>query len=683
MRTVPLILACAVVPALAIPEANWRQYVRAPSSTTIYPKKVLSTHGNVTNAQGLIQNHGIATLSRPSTNDTVPYIELDFGINIVGFPKISFAGASDNHPGVRVSFSESTEYLSNSSDFTRSDNGQTITPGSDQHAVPSGASDWVDTYGCQHNGTQVCSDGLHGFRYMRIALDALDKDAPYTSPNSTVDIKSVSLNFTAFLGTPDTYTGWFQCSDEKLNQYWFDAAYTNEMVTDHFRATDVDPRDAATPTLEGKLVLFDGAKRDRDPYIGDIAVSGRTAYLTHNISEAAMNVLADMADHQRSDGWIPPASINNYTLPLFDYALYWVTTSWDYVLYNGDMDYAKTYYTHLTNVLDKFYASVTDAKSLLNKGMKGTDGYGDYAFLPRTGEVTYYNALYVEALKNAATWATSLKDTTSADRWTKRASAVSTAINAHLWDDSVGAYLDTSNATAGVRHAQDGNSIAVIAGVANASRANSSLDYISKNMQQPYGNAFYDSALPGVDNTTERVYAFISYFELQARFLANQANSALEEIDRLYGWMSSQDPGVTYWEGIGPGGSKYEQSYTSLAHGWSTGVLPILSNFVLGIMPTGPGFSTWSVKPYPGNLDWASGQVATPHGPISASWTRSSKSFELDITAPAGTKGLIAVPTGSHILLNGRPLASGSYQVQDGYAQLNVTSGGSYKIQVN
>jgi hypothetical protein len=171
MLFTPLIFACVAAPALAIPQANWHQYVRAPSSTTVYPKKVLSTQGNVTNAQALIQNHGVATLSRPKTSDTIPYIELDFGINIVGFPKISFAGASDNLPGVRVSFSESTEYLSNASDFTRSDNGQTITPGSDQHAVPSGASVWVDTYGCQNNGTQVCSDGaLHWMLWLKTRL---------------------------------------------------------------------------------------------------------------------------------------------------------------------------------------------------------------------------------------------------------------------------------------------------------------------------------------------------------------------------------------------------------------------------------------------------------------------------------------------------------------------------------
>ena len=51
-----------------------------------------------------------------------PTIVLDFGIDVVGFLQISFGGASDNHPGIRLAFSETTTYLTDLSDFTRSDN---------------------------------------------------------------------------------------------------------------------------------------------------------------------------------------------------------------------------------------------------------------------------------------------------------------------------------------------------------------------------------------------------------------------------------------------------------------------------------------------------------------------------------------------------------------------------------
>lgn len=331
-----------------------------------------------------------------------PSVTVDFGKVVVGYPRVRFTSASDNSPGVRLAFSETQQFLTDRSDFTRSDQSGGAGQGTDQFAVPAAGADWSDHKGFQA-GDKVYADGLHGFRYLRITLDALAGDAPAAQPWGTVEIDSVGLDFSAYLGTPSTYRGWFLCSDDDLNRYWYGASYTNELVTDTFRQDDVDPRNAWSPSLEGKSVLHDGAKRDRDPYVGDLAVSARTLYLTHDdAAAAARNVLADLADHQRSDGWIPPASISGYALPLFDYPLWWVTCSWDYVLYTGDRSYANRYYPNLLKVLDTWYPTVTDSAGLLTKGLNGTGGYGDYAFLNRTGRITYYNANYVQALNDAA-----------------------------------------------------------------------------------------------------------------------------------------------------------------------------------------------------------------------------------------------------------------------------------------
>lgn len=610
----------------------------------------------------------------------VPSVTVDFGKVVVGYPVVHFAGASAGNPGVRLAFSETTQYLTDVSDFSRSYNGDSITPGSDQFAVPTGPTTWTDKHGCA-DGTKVCADGLHGFRYLKISLDALAADAPDTQAYGTVKIKGISLDFTAYLGTPSSYKGYFQSSDDQLNQYWYDASYTNELITDTFRPDDIDPRGADSPGLDGKVVLTDGAKRDRDPYVGDISVSGRTDYLTHAVGAAARNVLADLANHQRADGWIPPASINNYTLPLFDYPMYWVTSSWDYLLYTGDAAYGRTYYPNLVKVLDDWYPSVTDANGLLQKGLNGTGGYGDYAFLGRTGEVTYYNALYVMALQDASAIAKSLGHDDDAARWAARAKTVSTAINVHLWDASAGAYLDS--AVGPVRHAQDGNGFAALTGVADPARATSALDYLSANTATAYGNSFMDNNTL-VSDGTQRVYAFTSYPEIQARFLNGQADSAINEIKRMYGWMATHDPGLTDWEGIGAGGSMYEGPYTSAAHGWSTGVLPALTNDLLGATPTGVGFSTWTVRPHPGTVTWARGQLPTPHGPLDVNWRvgKGRQAFSLTVEAPRGTSGVVSVPTNGkrvQVRLDGHLAWDGSHghgATSDGsYVSLNVTSG--------
>lgn len=574
---------------------------------------------------------------------TPPSVTIDFGKVVVGYTKVDFAWASNNNPGVRLAFSETTEYLTDRSDFARSDESGGG-PGTDQYAVPAKGGLWTDTEGYE-TGDQVYSEGLHGYRYVKITLDALPTDAPAALPYGTVAIDSVSIDFTGYIGTPKSYGGWFLCSDEELNRYWYGAAYTNELITDTFLASDCDPRNADSPTLEGLLVLQDGAKRDRDPYVGDISVSGRTLFLTHpDAAAASRNVLADLAAHQNSNGWIPPASINDYTLPLFDYPLWWVTASWDYVLYTGDVGYVSTYYPNLLAVLDTWYPSVTDSNGLLNKGLNDTGGYGDYAFLPRSGEVTYYNTLYVQALNDGAAMANVLGKASDAAAWTQRAATVASAVNTYLWDSANGAYLDS--ATGPVRHAQDGNSIAVTSGVASAAQAASALAYLSANMSLPYGNAFMDNdTLSGVDDATQRVYAFTSYPELVARFESGLADSAIDQIKRMYGWMYTNDPGITAWEGIGPGGTPYEQAFTSMAHGWSTGVLPALSNQLLGVQPTGPGFSTWSVTPHPGGgVTWARGQVATPNGPLGVAWESKGTKFTLQVTVPRGTRGTVSLP---------------------------------------
>lgn len=167
---------------------------------------------------------------------------------------------------------------------------------------------WTDNIGCAY-GRKVCADGLHGFRYVRISLDVYDGDKPFVSELGSVSISGVSLEWSGYLGTPDTFTGWFECSDKDITQWWYDGVYTVDTNTDLFLANETEPRNAASPTLEGRQVILDGAKRDRDPYVGDMAVASLTSYLSHDFAEASRNVLEDLAWHQRSDGWIPPASM--------------------------------------------------------------------------------------------------------------------------------------------------------------------------------------------------------------------------------------------------------------------------------------------------------------------------------------------------------------------------------------
>lgn len=130
----------------------------------------------------------------------VPSVTVDFGKVVVGYPRVRFTAASDNAPGVRLAFSETRPCLTDRSDFTRADQAGGVGGGTDQFAVPPDGADWQDRRGFQHNG-KVYPDGLNGFRYLKISLDALAADAPAAQPWDTVEIGSVSLDFTGYLGS--------------------------------------------------------------------------------------------------------------------------------------------------------------------------------------------------------------------------------------------------------------------------------------------------------------------------------------------------------------------------------------------------------------------------------------------------------------------------------------------------
>ncbi|KAL1887708.1 hypothetical protein Sste5346_010048 [Sporothrix stenoceras] len=142
---------------------SWHRYVRAPASKNIAPARILSqyTTGNVSNAEGLLRHgSGPAVLSRLGTEDDVPTLVIDFGLNVAGQLSIDFAGAHNTttgFPGITLAFSETLQYLSDRSDFTRSDNagGSTkLTSGTDQVAVKPQPYSWTDQLGCEY-GTQT------------------------------------------------------------------------------------------------------------------------------------------------------------------------------------------------------------------------------------------------------------------------------------------------------------------------------------------------------------------------------------------------------------------------------------------------------------------------------------------------------------------------------------------------
>lgn len=106
---------------------SWHRFVRSPSNPIVKPHSILSanTTGDVTNPSGLLGGNGNPTVMTRKEGDMPPSLVVDFGQDVVGIVSISFAGSTNStegFPGLKLAFSETQQYLTNTSDFTRSDN---------------------------------------------------------------------------------------------------------------------------------------------------------------------------------------------------------------------------------------------------------------------------------------------------------------------------------------------------------------------------------------------------------------------------------------------------------------------------------------------------------------------------------------------------------------------------------
>jgi hypothetical protein len=429
----------------------------------------------------------------------------------------------------------------------------------------------------------------------------------------------------------DPPTGSFRVSDPLLNQIWTDSVRTaQDMIAPGPLQTDWAGRPCK---IDLPTVLIDGLVRDRCPYIGDESVIDRTLDASTPDWGLQRDMLQWFAQHQHDDGAIPSSPIYGGQVVLMDYNAYWVQALHSYVLYSGDTAFAKQVWPSLVRLMDVFYPAHTKNGLLVN-----SFGPADYAYIRRGGNVVaYYNAQYVYALKLASTIAQWVGDGDAASRWSARAKTIGAAANAAFWDGS--AFTDTTQDRA--THPQDANAFAVLSGVATHDQALSALNYLAGHDWRDYGNTIADT-----DNwddpdwgfgAKDRVYPFISYFELQARFALGLDDSAFDLLRREWGYMAQHGAG-RMWETIGPFGGPPTDDHPSFDSGWSSGGAPALTQYVLGVAPASPGFATFTVHPHPNDLHWAEGDVPTPHGTIHVQWHRHGRDVYLRVSAPAGTK---------------------------------------------
>ncbi|KAI3333712.1 Six-hairpin glycosidase-like protein [Ustulina deusta] len=594
---------------------DWDAYNYAPDSRSVKPKMVLSS-----DASSSTTYDGSIALSAD-----IPQVVLDFGQEVGGITSLNYA--SDGAAVIGLAWTEAKNWIGSDSDYS---NGGS-TP--DGHLT-------LNITGSGSGSYEVPLEKLRGgFRYLTLSYSG--------STGATVNVSDVLLEigFQPTWSNLRAYQGYFRSSDEMLNKIWYAGAYTLQTNTVPVKTGRAIPMItnswANNGTLgNGSTIIVDGAKRDRAVWPGDMGVAVPATFYSVGGLDSVANALQVMYDYQNNDGSLPEAGPPLLQQNSDTYHMWTLIGTYNYVVYENDTDFLARNWDRYQKAIEYMYGKVDDVSGLLV-----VTGTRDWARLGQGFNNSEANIILFRTLTTGSYLAALIGDNALSGTYNDRATALSTAINAHLWDSSYGAFRD--NATDTTLYPQDANSLAVLFNLTSAEQDES----ISARLVENW-NAIgaVSPELPG------QISPFISSFEVQSHFLAGNAARALDLIRRSWGWYLNHPNGTgsTVIEGyLADGSFAYrfdrgysDPSYTSHAHGWSSGPTSALTNHVVGLAVTSAAGQTWSFTPQFGDLQSAEGGFTTTLGKFQASWAirDAGRSYSFNITTPVGTRGSVLLP---------------------------------------
>ena len=234
-----------------------------------------------------------------------------------------------------------------------------------------------------------------------------------------------------------------------------------------------------------------------------------------------------------------------------------------------------------------------------------------------------------------------LGDTANAAKYEARATEIEAGAQKYLVDASSGAF--------GPRWQT--NAAAVIGGAAKPEQ----YDAIWKNVLSQVGTGPTNSLI---------ISPYYNYYVIRAMAEVGHREEALKWIRQYWGGMIGEGA-TSFWEAYdtswnrgdfhaslqADNGSGY---FVSLAHGWSSGPTAWLMEQVLGIKPTGAGFSTVDIRPDLVDLVWAKGAEPTPHGLLKVDARKSGSAVTIAVDVPEGVVARVSVPASSaRVTVNG------------------------------
>jgi hypothetical protein len=596
---------------------DWAAHVMAPAGDEVYPVGAVWY-----DAAGAGQELDAAAL-RPggaAVKLEAGTLVLDFGQIVGGY--IELGAASAEAFSFTLRFAESYDFLFDTQ----------LTPFEilTQFTTPFV---WLPAYHrLQLDGAQELRDpqAVGAFRYVRLDV-----------AGGTAELDWLRAHFTAFRSTPERLAGYFLCDDELLNRIWYAGLYTLDLTT---IASDQGGAGERLTIGDGAFSIVDGGKRDRLIWSGDLSIANAVDFVARADHTAALASLDYLGDRQRADGALPACStaglLGLSAFTFLEYEFFWALTAWDQYVWTGDATALARRYAVTEKLLA--YAGKQVSGGLLSLG---ADDAGSWCWtLDRQGQNAFHNILYQFSLQRAAAMAAALGKAADANNWQAAADRLATAIDAALWDDARGVYVES--AADRVHVPLDANAMAILAGVAG-DRAGRIFAYIDAHLGGSFGyvnvDPAYEHTEDDLDFHNRRSIGFVNAFAAQALLETGRVDEALALLRACFGHMAQTDPASTMWEFIG-GDGKPEMAYVSLAHAWSAGATALLTTYVLGIKPLTPGFGRYEIQPQLGGLQTVEGRVGTPQGAIFVKLQVVEEGLLAYVEGPASAVGEFVVP---------------------------------------
>ncbi|WP_165478249.1 family 78 glycoside hydrolase catalytic domain [Arthrobacter sp. S39] len=536
---------------------------------------------------------------------------IDFDQNFNGHARVRLAGT----PGTKVmiSYSEvltpegelNTEYLhfpgSKQQDgwFQR-----------DEVILPGGAIEYEPTF------------AVRGFRYIAIEGDI--------SPLADGDAEGVVVS------TDLQLTGHFDCSDPRLVRLWRNSRWS--MISNF----------ADTPT--------DCPTRERSGWTGDIQIFGPTAAVLGDTDTYLRRYLRNLAADQFDDGTIPPVipAETSAFVPKKDKMQELARTSvgwgdvsvmlpWTLYQYFGDVQ-----------VLERQYESAKSwVRFLERRGLKrGVARRIGRRVGPLEDYILDTGFNWGEWLRPGEGPASQMGGNLLTGR-----PEVATAYFAH----SAQLLSRIAGVLGRVRDGEHFAEVGVNAKEAyNAAFVRRGGSRIGADRQDDYVRALAFDLLPesARPDATDRLVELIENNDghLDTGFLSTAlllpvlCDHGREDIawrvllnPSAPSWLAQIDQGATtIWE-TWDGHDKKGRPADSHNHYAFGSVSQWLHEYVAGVRPLEPGYRKFLVAPTFGPLSYASTNISTPYGNVSAKWERSDTSAFLSLTAPPGTEAVIQV----------------------------------------